>query len=108
VTLVVVFAPDLMDRSRIAAALPDAQFVGSAEELTRVAPDAVVLVDLHRPGVLEVLPALTQQVIGFGSHVDDALLHAASAAGCTEVLPRSRFFRRLAELGAATRQTGGG
>jgi hypothetical protein len=108
VTLVVAFAPDLMDRSRIAAAFPDAQFVRSAGELASADPTALVLVDLHRPGVLDALPALTQRVIGFGSHVDDALLNDARTAGCAEVLPRSRFFRRLAELGGETGQTGAG
>jgi hypothetical protein len=108
VTSVVVFAPDLMDRSRIAAVRRDAQFVASADELRRADPDALVIVDLHRSGVLDVIPDLRQTVIGFGSHVDDALLHAGLAAGCAEVLPRSRFFRRLADLGAATGQTGDG
>jgi hypothetical protein len=103
---VVVFAPDLMDRSRIAAALPHAQFVTAVDQLTRADPGSLVLVDLHRAGVLETIPTLAQVVIGFASHVDDALLDAARGAGCAEVLPRSRFFRRLAELGSETRQTG--
>jgi hypothetical protein len=97
-----------MDRSRIAAAVPHAQFVGSAGQLPLADATALVLVDLHRPGVLDVLPGLSQTVIGFASHVDDSLLQAARAAGCTEVLPRSRFFRRLAELGGETGQTGDG
>ena len=45
-------------------------------------------------------------VVGFASHVDDSLLQAARDAGCAEVLPRSRFFRRLTELGRDTGQTG--
>lgn len=105
---VVVFAPDLMDRSRISAAVPRARFVTSADRLREASPTALLLVDLHRPGVLEALPDLSQTVIGFASHVDEGLLHAARAAGCTDVLPRSRFFRRLAELGGETGQTGDG
>lgn len=95
--LVVVYAPDLMDRPRIAAALPEAVFVRDPAELVD-APARIVVVDLSRPGVLEVIPRIAAPVVGFGSHVDDELLAAASAAGCDEVLPRSRFFRRVAEL----------
>ena len=104
---VIVLAPDLRDRSRIAAALPHAQFVATADHLHRADPTALLLVDLHRPGVLDAIPGLCQTVIGFASHVDDSLLQAARDAGCAEVLPRSRFFRRLAELGGETGQTGG-
>lgn len=93
----VVFAPDLMDRSRIAAAVPDAVFVRSVDELVST-PARAVVVDLSRPGVLDVVPRVVAPVIGFGSHVDDALLAAAASAGCAEVLPRSRFFRRVADL----------
>jgi hypothetical protein len=95
--VVVVYAPDLMDRSRIAAVLPDAVFVRSVGELSGAAA-RLALVDLGRPGVLEVLPELTMPVVGFASHVDDELMAAARAAGCRDVLPRSRFFRSLPEL----------
>jgi len=98
-TDVLVFAPDLMDRSRIAGALPQARFVSTVEQLSQAGPDSIVLVDLHRPGVLEAVPTVLGSVIGFASHVDDDLLRAGRAAGCSEVLPRSRFFRRLADLG---------
>lgn len=37
-------------------------------------------------------------VIAFGSHVATATLQAARDAGCTEVLPRSRFSAELPEL----------
>lgn len=103
---VVVLAPDLMDRSRIAASLPHARFVATADQLRHAGPAALLIVDLHRPGVLDTIPGLPQTVIGFASHVDDGLLQAARDAGCAEVLPRSRFFRRLAELGSKTGQTG--
>lgn len=101
-----VFAPDLMDRSRIAAALPHAQFVNAVDKLSEAGADAVVLVDLGRPGVLEAIPALAAPVIGFASHVDEGLLLAAREAGCAEVLPRSRFFRRLTDFATDTWQTG--
>ena len=103
---VIVFAPDLMDRSRISSALPDAVFVAAVDQLTQAGPEAVVLVDLRRPGVLEAIPTLAATVVGFASHVDEALLVAAREAGCAEVLPRSRFFRRLADFATDTWQTG--
>ena len=104
---VIVFAPDLMDRSRISTALPHAEFVTSVDKLSQAGPEAVLLVDLRRPGVLAAIPALTAPVVGFASHVDEELLLAAREAGCAEVLPRSRFFRRLADFATDTWQTGG-
>ncbi len=96
-TRVAAYAPDLMDRSKLAAVGP-VHFVATPGELAGVDAD-VVVVDLSRPGSLEALPGLRGvRTIGFGSHVDHELLEAARAAGCTEVLPRSRFFARLDEL----------
>jgi len=96
-TRIAAYVPDLMDRSKLAA-VADVTFVSSPAELAATPADLVV-VDLSRPGVLE---ALNQEIgvrtIGFGSHVDHELLAAAVAAGCDEVLPRSRFFARLPEL----------
>lgn len=94
--------PDLMDRSRIAGASPDVVFVARADALPEAAAGAdVVVVDLSRAGVVEVLPDLAAagvRVVGFASHVDRPLLAAARAAGCGEVLARSAFFSRLPEL----------
>jgi hypothetical protein len=96
--VIVAYVPDLMDRSKLTATVAGVAFVASPAEL--VASDAeVVVVDLSRPGVLDVLPELTgRRVIGFGSHVDRELLDRARAAGCSEVLARSAFFARLNEL----------
>lgn len=94
---VAAYVPDLMDRSRLAAAA-DVTFVDDPVDLSGTDADIVVL-DLARPGVLEALPGLHgRRTIGFGSHVDAALLAAAREAGCVEVLPRSRFFARAGEL----------
>ena len=91
------YVPDLMDRSRVAA-VGGVTFVSTPAELKGVDAD-VVVVDLSRPGVLEALGDLgDKRTIGFGSHVDRQLLEAAQAAGCDEVLPRSRFFARLADV----------
>ena len=113
---IVAYVPDLMDRSRISGAAGagggDAgegatvggpvRFVRAPADLVELASGAdLVVVDLSRPGVLDVLPdvsALGVRVIGFGSHVDTDTLTAARAAGCDQVLARSAFFGRLGEL----------
>jgi hypothetical protein len=93
---VAAFVPDLMDRSRLGGL--DVEFVGDPAGLVATEAELVV-VDLGRPGALEVLPVLAgRRTIAFGSHVDRELLDAARAAGCDEVMPRSEFFRRAREL----------
>jgi hypothetical protein len=48
--------------------------------------------------VAEVREVRAARIVGYAPHVDDAAQGAALAAGCTEVLPRSVFFRRLPHL----------
>ena len=108
--MIVAHVPDLMDRSKVQAAAPvgeELRFVASPTDLADVArtvPTRLVVVDLGRPGVLDVLPAVVAAVgpgaavIGFGSHVDREVLEAARAAGCSDVLARSEFFRRLPDV----------
>lgn len=97
----VVLCVDLLDRSRISAAHPDATFVrSSAALLERVEAGQVrsVIVDLSRPDAIVAIAAATAAgavVTAYGAHVDTDLLDAARAAGCAEALPRSRFFARL-------------
>ena len=95
---VVALTPDLLDRSKVAAAIPGVVHVGAAALLGRAvdAGTALVLVDLTRPGAVDAAAELTAtcRVVGFGPHVDDALLALATAAGI-EAMPRSRFFREL-------------
>lgn len=97
---IVAFVPDLMDRSKVAAAAEGrVRFVGSPAELVGAAAGAdLVVVDLGRPAVLAVLAEVAgvTRVIAFGSHVDGATLSAARDAGCDEVLARSAFFGDLA------------
>jgi hypothetical protein len=99
---VVAFVPDLMDRSKVSAAVPGVRFVATPAALADAAAGAeVVAVDLGRPGVLDVLPAVVAtgaRVVAFGSHVDRGTLDTARAAGCAEVVPRSRFFGDIASL----------
>jgi hypothetical protein len=84
---------DLMDRSKISAALSDVSFVRTADAC---ADADVVIVDLARFGgqvaaVRASVPAA--RLVGFGPHVDEASADAASAAGADAVMPRSKFFR---------------
>jgi hypothetical protein len=95
---VAAYTPDLMDRSKIAAAVAGCRFVARPEALVGLAGVDVVVVDLSKKGVLEALPAIVAggaRVVGYGAHVDHKLLAAASAAGVDDVLPRSRFFAQL-------------
>ena len=92
---VAAYVPDLMDRSKLSAAVPGTEFVQNPRLLVEVEADVVVL-DLSRPGVLDVLPGLSHvRTIGFGSHVDVETLQAARDAGCGLVLARSAFFGGL-------------
>jgi len=111
---VVAYVPDLMDRSKVSAAAPGVVHVRTPAALVAAVGDAAggagdeaggagvtVVVDLARPGVLEALPAVAAtgaRVLGFAGHGDRGRLAAARAAGCTEVLARSAFFSRVAEL----------
>jgi hypothetical protein len=84
---------DLMDRSRIGAAIDGVEFVRDAGGC---AGADVVLVDLARSGdavaaVRAAAPAA--RVVAFGPHVDDEGAQAARTAGADVVVPRSRFFR---------------
>lgn len=68
------------------------------------APPRVVFLDLNCPDfdpmlVVAALPRESRpRVIAFGSHVDEARLNEARAAGCDDVLPRSKFSATLPEL----------
>lgn len=77
-----------------------------AGALARIQAGSVrcVFCDLSDPGLnlSELFAALPTgarpPVVAFGSHVDTARLQWAREAGCTEVLPRSRFSSDLPNL----------
>lgn len=95
---VAAYVPDLMDRSKVAAAAPDAAFVSTPQALADVDADLYV-VDLNRPGAVDVLAALGgRRVVGFASHVDRETLSAAGEQPGVEAYRRSEFFARLGEL----------
>ncbi len=90
---VVALVTDLMDRSRLTAAVPGIEFVRHGSEC---AGATIVVIDLARHGD-EVAPARAAapgaRLVAFGPHVEDADLARARAEGADLVLPRSRFFR---------------
>ena len=90
---VVAVTRDLMDRSRITAALDDVRVVADADDLGE--PD-VVLVDLAVDGAVQRAVATGATVVAYGSHVDEEALTAAADLGARS-MPRSVFFRRLGE-----------
>jgi hypothetical protein len=88
---VAAYVPDLMDRSKVAAAAPGATFVVRADDLVTVDADLVVL-DLTRPGAVDVIPRVQARTVGFCRHTMRDVIAAAEAAGCDRVLVRSEFF----------------
>ncbi len=98
---VVALVADLMDRSRLSAAVPDVEFVRDVSETTG---SDVVILDLARhadavAAISRVAPGA--RIVAYGPHVDDVLLTRARSEGATVVLPRSRFFRDPAAALAA-------
>jgi DNA-binding NarL/FixJ family response regulator len=86
----------------------------TGEQLLKAAaasPAALILVDLNaRQGALDAVERLCntsaatnsagnpRRVIAFLSHVQTDLAERARAAGCAEVMPRSKFTQNLAEI----------
>ena len=90
---VVALSSDLMDRSRMTAAIPGVSF---ARDPTECEEADVVIVDLARFGsaVGELRGALPNvRIVAFGPHVDEDAAINAREAGADVVWPRSRFFR---------------
>jgi CheY-like chemotaxis protein len=79
-----------------------AQLVKSAE----ANPAALIIVDLNaRQGALEAIETLgtktagnPRHMIAFLSHVQADLAERARAAGCQDVMPRSKFTQNLAAI----------
>jgi hypothetical protein len=90
---IVALVDDLMDRSRVSAAMPDITF--SRDSGACVDAD-VVIVDLarHAGSVASARAAApTARIVAFGPHVDDVALAQATIDGADVVLARSVFFR---------------
>ena len=93
---VVALVVDLMDRSKLQAAVPDITF---AREPAGVADATVVVVDLARAGVSVAAvraAAPDARLVVYGPHVDGAAQQAALEAGADAAYARSQFFRNPA------------
>ena len=93
----VVITRDLMDGSRFRAALPEVVVVRSLEA-PELAGASLILLDLALGLDAAAVVALGPPVVAYGAHVDTEALDAAIAAGCVDALPRSKVFRRAAEI----------
>jgi hypothetical protein len=90
---IVAYVPDLIDRSKVAAA-GDCVFVSRPADLAALCAGAdVVVVDLTKPGVIDVVGGLDARVIA-----SRELMDQARAAGCEHVLARSEFFENIDAL----------
>jgi hypothetical protein len=90
---VVAIMTDLMDRSRVSAAVPSVEFT---TDPAACADADVVVVDLARhAGAVTAarLAAPATRIVAFGPHVDTELLAQAAHDGADVVIPRSRFFQ---------------
>jgi hypothetical protein len=90
---VVALVTDLMDRSKISAALDDVTFGSSAGDCEGA---GLVVVDLgaHAGEVAKVRSVAAEaRIVVFGRHDNPEALAAARADGADDALPRSRFFR---------------
>ena len=93
----VVLTRDLMDGGRFRNAAPEVTVVRGAAA-PELADATVIVVDLAVGADLPALVALGPPVVAYGAHVDTGALDAALAAGCVGAVPRSKIFRRAAEL----------
>jgi len=81
-----------MDRSKIAAAVPDAGFATGPDECAEA--DTVIVDVKAHPGAVAVARrvAPAARIVAYGRHDDPEALAAARAEGADEAIPRSRFF----------------
>jgi DNA-binding NarL/FixJ family response regulator len=90
---IVAMTTDLMDRSRVSAAVPEAEFT---TDPAACADADVVVIDLARHAgavVAARLAAPSARIVAFGPHIEAELLAQAGRDGADVVLPRSRFFQ---------------
>jgi CheY-like chemotaxis protein len=105
-----VLCDDMMFTSRITGTgralgveVKSARSVERLTEFLRTEAPSCLIIDLANPGlqIKEFIEQLRQDfpkppyVVAFGAHVDATTLHAARAAGCDVVLPRSKFSEEL-------------
>jgi PleD family two-component response regulator len=93
--------------SQLGAAVTFARSADAALNEMRKAPPALVILDLNNPRTrplaivasMKADPTLASvPTLGYVSHVDTATIDAAREAGVGEILARSAFASRLAEI----------
>lgn len=117
---VIALVDDLLFQSRLSETARQVgvalSTVSSGEALVAAAienPSALVIVDLNaRQGALEALEQVCRMgnprpVVAFLSHVQVELAERARAAGCRQVLPRSKFTQELPAILAQARDSRG-
>ena len=120
--MVLVAVDDLLFSSKIRATAKqagvDLAFARSRDEIlaqARTANPSLVIFDLNSGktdplGTIAALKADPQlagiRTLGFASHVHTGLIEAARQAGADEVVPRSAFAAKLAEILLASRGPG--
>ncbi|HYV60065.1 MAG TPA: hypothetical protein VFA62_08355 [Acidimicrobiia bacterium] len=89
---VVALVGDLMDRSKIAAVVPDAGFATDPDDCAEA--DTVIVDVKAHPGAVATARRLAPaaRIVAYGRHDDPEALAAARAEGADEAMPRSRFF----------------
>jgi len=91
---VVALVGDLLDRSKIAAAIPDAAFASTPTPEECAGADTVIIDLKAHPdavaAVRKLVPAA--RVVVYGRHDNPEALASATSAGADAALPRSRFF----------------
>lgn len=104
--VVVVFAPELGDRSRFDSFnVTHVRSAGKLGEFAETTEPDLIIVDLDRTSAPADFRLDNAHVVGFGSHVDNDRHEAALEAGFDAVVARSVFFRRLSELLAPVAKT---
>ena len=104
--MIAAFVDDLLFRSKIRAA---ASHTGAAVSFFRDPADEAIagvstaIVDLDGPQAVALVAGLRAlrpelRIVGFVSHVQTDLIDAARQAGVGEVMARSAFTARLAEI----------
>lgn len=104
--VVIALVRDLMFSSKITAT---ARAVGVPVTIVRDparladTPGDRLLIDLNLPGAIDAAAAWagadpSRQTVGFVSHVDTDTIHQARTAGIQQVMARSQFTARLAEI----------
>ncbi len=108
---VLFLCPNLMFASRVSAAanvlkVPLHVLASPGDLPAKLSADTrLVIIDLGQngldlPGIVADVRArfASARIVAFGSHVNEAALAAARAAGCDDVMPNSQFDRTYVEL----------